>query len=186
MQMLKPSLSLLLIAGVCGSLLALTQSLTAPRIETNTRNYDLRMIKELTGTIPRGSGTWSGNLWNLCNGTQLVRTETTGYGGPMTLLIALASDHEQLKLRGIRITRHAETPGLADFLRQPDRGWLALIKGLNQFEFTEVDTVAGATITSKAIQRGVLSAFFLLQERMQERMQERVQGRVLNPEECRP
>jgi electron transport complex protein RnfG len=156
--MLKSSLSLAIIAGVCASLLALTQSLTDERIEQNTRQRELRLITELTGTTPPTSGTWSGDVWDLGNQTVLARAEVTGYGGPVSLVIASTVVQSERRLTGIRITGHQETPGLADFLGHPERGWLARFSGANRTRIGEIDTVAGATITSRAVRRGVLKA----------------------------
>ena len=66
-------------------------------------------------------------------------------GGDIELL--LASRPGQLK--GLRVVRHEETPGLADFI---ESDWI------RQFESRpplSVDTVTGATITSNAIKRAV-------------------------------
>ena len=165
--MLKPLFALVIIAGVCASLLALTQTLTDERIQSNVAERELQLITDLTGIAPATTGSWSGDVWNLCNGMVLARTEVAGYGGPVALVIALTSARDEYRLRGLRITRHQETPGLADFLGQPEQGWLVQLPSRTSAELSEIDTVAGATITSRAVLRGVLQARALAQEHAQ-------------------
>ena len=59
-----------------------------------------------------------------------------GYGGDISLIIAFT----QHGLHGLRIVRHRETPGIADFLNDETGGRKAL------------DGVSGATISATAIQ----------------------------------
>lgn len=165
--MLKPLFALVIIAGICASLLALTQTLTDERIQSNVAERELQLITDLTGSPPATTGSWSGDVWNLCNGTVLARTEVAGYGGPVALVVALTSAPDDYRLRGLRITHHQETPGLADFLGQPEQGWLARLPSRNSAELSEIDTVAGATITSRAVLRGAIQAWTLAQDHMQ-------------------
>jgi Na+-translocating ferredoxin:NAD+ oxidoreductase RnfG subunit len=161
--MLRSSLSLALIAGVCAGLLALTQALTGDRIELNIRERSARLITELAGSVPPASTSWTNDVWNLCNQSVLARTKVAGYGGSISLLIAATVDPQQHRLRGLRIVSHSETPGLADFLQQPDQGWLHELSGRNRAELGSTDTISGATITSKAVLKGVLEAFTHIQ-----------------------
>lgn len=157
--MLKSSLSIAAIAGICAGLLALTQQLTGDRIENNIHERELRQITELTGTPPPASSTWTGEVWNMCNDTVLVRADAAGYGGTVSLLVAMKQESQQHRLHGLRVASHQETPGLADFLGQPDGGWLGELRGRNESGIGSVDTVTGATITSRAVLAGVRTAF---------------------------
>jgi Na+-translocating ferredoxin:NAD+ oxidoreductase RnfG subunit len=160
--MLKPSLPLAIITAACASLLALTNMATNSRIESNRQDHERQMIGDLTGSDPTTQSSWSNDVWDLCNNVVLVRSHGTGYGGPIALLVALTTEHpegNELRLLGLRVTKHQETPGLADFLAQPNSGWLSHLAGLTGPEVSAVDTVAGATITSIAIRRTVLRAF---------------------------
>jgi electron transport complex protein RnfG len=158
----KSSLSLAVIAGTCASLLALTQWLTNERIDNNTRAHELRLITQLAGTTPPASSGWSADVWDLCNNTVLTRVKVAGYGGEIALIIALRIGAPDPRVRGLRIVSHQETPGLADFLEQPDRGWIGELAGRNRPQADQFDGVAGATITSRAVQRGVSQAFSLV------------------------
>ncbi len=156
--------SLALIAGGCAGLLVVTQSLTGERIEQNARERELRLIIELAGTVPPASSTWSGNLWNMCNGSTLVRARAAGYGGPIALIVSIATDTDTPRVRSLRITDQQETPGLADFLLHYERGWLHGLEGRNEAGIGAVDVVTGATITSRAVLRAILQAFLELRD----------------------
>ena len=157
--MLWSSLSLALIAGVCAGLLALTQALTDDRIKLNIGERSARLMTELAGTVPPPSTTWTGDVWNLCNESVLARAKIAGYGGSISLLGAVTVEPDQRSVRGVRSVSHSETPGLADFLQRPDQGWLRELSGRNRAELGSTDTISGATITSKAVLKGVLEAF---------------------------
>ena len=157
-RLLDRALSLTVIAAGCAGLLALTQQLTEPRIEGNLRDHELRLITELAGTRPPTSTTWSNHVWNLCNNTVLAREEVAGYGGAIALMVAVSTADPVLRLGGLRVIGHQETPGLADFIAQPETGWLADLKGRSLADIENIDAVAGATITSRALLIGVSGA----------------------------
>ena len=93
--------------------------------------------------------------WKLDDsGLRLTRTVAQGYGGGIDIL--LTQDAGQL--RGLRITAHQETPGIADFLNRYDEGWLSNLTGRTSMELTALDTVTGATITSRAMLDTLITA----------------------------
>ena len=153
--------SLLGIAFVCALLLGLTHQVTTARIESNQSAHFWRQVNELT-TIDVSTDLveWRENVWHLCNGLALVRGETRGYGGPIYLLAALQLNTTRdeaihLVVQGLRVTRHQETPGIADFINQPEHPWLQHLALLDADEIGRVQAVTGATITSRAILRGL-------------------------------
>ncbi|MDH3643264.1 MAG: FMN-binding protein [Gammaproteobacteria bacterium] len=172
--LLDRALSLTVIAAGCAGLLALTQHLTKPRIERNLRAHELRLVTELAGTRPPTSTTWSNQVWDLCNNTALAREEAAGYGGAIALMIAVSTANAELRLGGLRVIGHQETPGLADFIAQPEIGWLADLKGRSLAEIKDIDAVAGATITSRALLVAVSGALA------------RVQAHDFAAQECAP
>ncbi|HEY5681564.1 MAG TPA: FMN-binding protein [Pseudomonadales bacterium] len=145
---------LVLIAAACAMLLALTDAWTADRIARNARSHELSQITDLAGAAPPADTTWNEDVWDFCSGTKLARSSAAGYGGPIRLVVGVS----QGRILGIRVTAHQETPGLADFLREPKRGWLAALNGRTGPETAAVDAVAGATITSEAVVRAVRDA----------------------------
>ena len=149
------------IAFVCALLLGLTHQATTARIESNQSEHFWRQVNELT-TIDVSTDLveWRENVWHLCNGLALVRGETRGYGGPIHLLAALqlnttGDEAGHLVVQGLRVTRHQETPGIADFITQPERPWLQHLVLLDADEIGQVQALTGATITSRAILRGL-------------------------------
>ena len=152
--------ALIVIAVVCASLLAATSKLTEKLIEANQHRYQLNQIVDLAGSAPLSSTGWVDDIWNLCTGTTLARHQTAGYGGTVSMLMAITvADASAPRLRGVRVIRHQETPGIADFLHQPDRGWLASLAGKDAAGLAHVDAVTGATISSKAVVNGALAGF---------------------------
>ncbi len=144
-------LALVGIALVCATLLAGTRALTAPQITANHAMLAQNELRALLGkevvSVPED---WIDGLWQRCDGSLIARTQVAGYAGPIELLAALTGNPAE-RLSGVRITRHQETAGIADFLNRPDAGWLAALADSTVSDLTARDAVTGATITSKAV-----------------------------------
>jgi electron transport complex protein RnfG len=93
----------------------------------------------------------------------LLVAGTRGYGGQVPVMLAIDSDQ---KISGIKVLNNDETPGLgkkaadssfiAQYLDQKvDRGFALADAGTNQ---VAIDAVAGATISSKAVNTAVTVA----------------------------
>ena len=151
-------LALVAIALVCATLLAGTRALTAPHISAN---HAMAAQQELHALLGREVGSipenWIDGLWQRCDGSLIVRAQVPGYAGPIELLAALSGNPPE-RLSGVRITRHQETPGIADFLNRPEAGWLAALSDSAVSELKATDAVTGATITSKAVLAALLGA----------------------------
>jgi Na+-translocating ferredoxin:NAD+ oxidoreductase RnfG subunit len=131
----------------CAGLLYATQLFTAERIAHNASVYEARQITALVGVEPTTEPQWIDNVWPMCDGIALVRAQIRGYGGPISALVA----RDGRRLRGLRVTAHHETPGIADFVSRPADPWRAAVRGRTGSGLAEVDAVAGATITSRAL-----------------------------------
>lgn len=103
-------------------------------------------------------------------GAELTATafqvSTIGYGGPITQLIALDTEG---RILGVRVLSHKETPGLADKIEVARSDWIKGFDGLSlantplqqwavKKDGGQFDQFAGATITPRAIVKGVLRA----------------------------
>jgi len=100
-----------------------------------------------------------------------------GYRGPIELLVAVRRDGT---LIGVQVLAHQETPGLGDAFERREAGWLDEFKGRSltnppQQRWTvrkdggDFDAFTGATITPRAIVRGVrntLEFYALNRERL--------------------
>lgn len=100
-----------------------------------------------------------------------------GYAGKIRLLIALDGEG---KLVGVRVTQHKETPGLGDYIepkkdKNQERPWITQFNGLNPVTLDErtwkvkkdggrFDSVAGATVTPRAVVKAVRKAALYVAE----------------------
>ena len=100
-----------------------------------------------------------------------------GYAGKIRLLIAFAADGAVL---GVRATQHKETPGLGDYIepqkdRNKQRPWITQFDGLNPTRIDarewkvkkdggRFDSVAGATVTPRAVIKAVGKAAQYVEE----------------------
>jgi Na+-translocating ferredoxin:NAD+ oxidoreductase subunit G len=86
-----------------------------------------------------------------------------GYRGPIELLVAIGYD---ARLIGVQVLRHNETPGLGDAFETRDVDWLKQFPGRSlsnppaqrwtvRRDGGDFDAFTGATITPRAIVRGV-------------------------------
>lgn len=150
------ALGTFLVIGVgCAALLAATVHLTRARIERNHAAREAGTILRLTRLDqPPATGTWEGDVWAACDGTLLMRGEAQGYGGPIRWMLAAATTGGDRRIRRVLVTDHKETPGIADFLNDPDHEWLLGFAGRGA-DAAEVEAVSGATITTRALARSL-------------------------------
>jgi electron transport complex protein RnfG len=94
-----------------------------------------------------------------------------GYSGKIRLLLAVGADGS---IYGVRVTQHRETPGLGDYIepkkdKNKERPWITQFNGLSPAAFSErewqvkkdggrFDSVAGATVTPRAVVKAVRRA----------------------------
>ena len=100
-----------------------------------------------------------------------------GYAGKIRLLVALGQDGAVI---GVRVIAHRETPGLGDYIepkkdRNKDRPWITQFNGLTPATIEErewkvrkdggrFDSVAGATVTPRAVVKAVRKAALYVEE----------------------
>ncbi|MBK9445555.1 MAG: electron transport complex subunit RsxG [Betaproteobacteria bacterium] len=94
-----------------------------------------------------------------------------GYAGRIRLILAIRSDGT---LAGVRVTQHKETPGLGDYIepkkdKNKARPWITQFNGLSYAALTDkewkvkkdggrFDSVAGATVTPRAVVKAIHKA----------------------------
>lgn len=82
-----------------------------------------------------------------------------GFGGLVKVMVGIGADGN---VTGVKVTEHAETPGLGTKAAEPD--YLKQYQGMGEFagghinNDTNVDAVTGATITSNAVYNSVCEA----------------------------
>ena len=97
-----------------------------------------------------------------------------GYAGKIRLLIAIAAEDSNNSILGVRVVAHKETPGLGDYIeikkdKNKERPWITQLNGTQPAAMDErawkvkkdggqFDSVAGATITPRAVLKAVRKA----------------------------
>ncbi len=100
-----------------------------------------------------------------------------GYSGKIRLLLAVAADGTVI---GVRVTQHKETPGLGDYIeprkdKNKERPWIRQFDGLSLATVADgqwrvrkdtgrFDSVAGATVTPRAVIKAVHKALGYVRE----------------------
>ena len=153
------------IAVVCGVALTGTNWLTREKIQTNEAAALRAAIADLLPADaspparPGGLDQVPG-AWKLCGEHLLGRSDVRGYSGDIRLLYTLQRSPssrqpssvlstEDYQLVRLTVLGHQETPGITDFLRDPD--WLSRFRGASASDIEALSAITGATITSVAV-----------------------------------
>ncbi|QXM05748.1 RnfABCDGE type electron transport complex subunit G [Crassaminicella indica] len=100
-----------------------------------------------------------------------IKTNPNGYGGPVEVMIGLSMDEV---ITGVSIGNHTETPGLGakasgefkdQYNGKSTEKELTVIKS-GEAKDNEIMAISGATITSRAVTKGVNSAMKLFNEKL--------------------
>lgn len=163
-DLIQPSIVLLCICLVVTAALAVTYQVTAPVIEAiNIKNANIARNE----VLPQGKGSFEEVVMNLPESVEELYTAQNGagvvftilekgFGGKITVMVGIDKSGE---VSGVKVTNHAETPGLGTKAMEPD--YLAQYQGQMVISRTEepgkamIDAVTGATITSNAVFRSV-------------------------------
>jgi len=145
---------LLTLTGIVIGALAWTHDRTADRIDAQRNRAFWHLAEELSGDATlhaRATRPLPGVPSRLADGRLLSLVRTKGYGGTIELLVLQAADGS---IAGIRTVRHAETPGIGDFINAGS-AWMRQFDGRSSKALGSVDGHTGATITANAVMRGV-------------------------------
>ncbi|MEN9806118.1 MAG: hypothetical protein RL756_626 [Pseudomonadota bacterium] len=153
---LTGSVALIAIALACAVALAVTRELTAPRIAAERAAAANAALLDMTGRPALPPEAWSGNLWHLCDGTALMRGRADGYAGAIEWLLFIDVAPAS-RIRALRVIAHRETPGIADFLNEPQHPWMQAFVARGAGE-PPPDTLTGATITTRALGQSLTTA----------------------------
>jgi Na+-translocating ferredoxin:NAD+ oxidoreductase RnfG subunit len=137
------------------STLAAVHETTRDRVNANRARELWRHAETLTGIDDlhqRGTPPAAGSAISLNDGHRLLFGSVEGYGGSIDFLVLLASTHH---IAGLRVTRHQETPGIGDFIDQPESEWMRQFIGADATSLNDIDGKTGATITTRALSRAV-------------------------------
>ncbi len=183
-QSWRPAVVLAAFALAGSALLALTWTLTADRIAEQQRLATLRQLGELlppslydndplaeTFTLPENTipgirepiQGWVARQGGRVSAWLLQLVTPEGYNGDIHLLVGLRPDGSLL---GVRVIRHAETPGLGDGIELRRSDWILAFAGKALGQPPEArwavkkdhgvfDQFTGATITPRAVVKAV-------------------------------
>ncbi len=183
----RTGLILLVFALVGTAALAWTFGLTHPAIEASEKAEKLRLLNQvmpralydndligsqrelpaadLLGTS-QPSAFWTARKNGRIIGLVLEAIAPDGYGGDISLLVGLSVAGDIL---GVRVTAHHETPGLGDYIDIAKSDWIRSFDGHSltrpaaklwkvKKDGGAFDSVAGATITPRAVVKAVRGA----------------------------
>lgn len=159
---MKPALGFIALAVIAGVLIGATRWLTTERIAANQTARDEAVIRELLGTSLSNNNKAA---------SRLCRTSVRGYAGAIELLVlpsATNTDPTQTNhIEAVRVLQHRETPGIGDFITTDNSQWILGFAKLQIQQtprdsaedwHTQLDAVSGATITRRAVIKGVANA----------------------------
>ena len=85
-----------------------------------------------------------------CSSWIIRKIESPGYSGNIESL-ALIQFRKEGAVLSLRIINHSETPGIGDFIDHQKNPWIKKLDNKTKQEWSAIDMVSGATITSKAV-----------------------------------
>ena len=172
-----PTLILFLICAVATSLLALTNSVTAPKIKELSAQTELaarkKVLAEAENFVQEADITLDGKVYECFKGVKggrvsgyVFTTVAKGYGGDIKVMTGVDADG---KVSGVEILEISETAGLGMNAKKPD--FLIQYIGKSGEIFVSkdkagensIDALTGATISSRAVTGAVNNALRLFE-----------------------
>ncbi len=172
-RMLKLGLKLFIITALSAGLLAVVFSFTNTRIQENKKIALQDSLSTLFESVSFTECVFTNNntdypgYWatyesngNRHNVGVIIKTAPVGYAGPINMLVGIGTNG---CIKDIAVLNQNETPGIgAELFSGKNRDkYIGKFssKTYNDLVTAPVDTISGATITSKAIAAGVMEAY---------------------------
>lgn len=164
-EVIKPAVVLLIIASVAAASLGFVQSITAEPIriqEEKTRAESMQAVMPEASSFEKLTDIELvesvDSVFKADNGGFVVITTPGGFGGAVYTMVGIDADGV---ITGLRVTKHAETPGLGAKATEPDfyeqftgkSGSVAVTK-----DGGEIVPITSSTITSRAVADGATTA----------------------------
>jgi len=183
-DIVKHGLILLIITTIAAFVLGLTNDVTQAIINERAEQKNIESIKALlpeAEEFQKIEGVASGIIVEVYEGTKggnvvgyTVKSLPKGYGGTVETLVGITIDG---KVAGLKIGAHTETPGLGSKIA--DAAFVNNFIGKDAIEFNitkdtpaknaDVQTVSGATVSSKAVANGVNASTELFNSNLKNR-----------------
>ena len=93
-----------------------------------------------------------------CSNWIIRKIESPGYSGNIESL-GLVQFRKEGAVLSLRIINHSETPGIGDFIDHQKNPWIKKLDNKTKQEWSAIDMVSGATITSKAVRTIAMISF---------------------------
>jgi len=199
--MLHNATGLALFAAITAGAIGITKLLTEERIEqqqaqaryaalrevipedsyTNTLGTDTIALPENEELgIEAGDKAYLARKNNRITGVILPVTAPDGYSGDIDLILGI---NRGGKLTGVRVTQHAETPGLGDAIEASKSDWILDFQGHSLDnpppedwqvapDGGQFDALSGATISSRAVVRAVYRGLVFFDENREKLLNE--------------
>ena len=165
LNFLKPALPLTVISVIIALLLAVVNSVTADRIVQNTLIEKENAIKGIFAQCDTFESADETAFENTVSdaGTVLdawgkvigyyADVAPVGFKGEISLIVGTDTSGVVV---GAALLSASETPGVGT--KATDASYLSKFTGLSSEDISGVDTITGATISSRAVRRGIESA----------------------------
>lgn len=166
-SILQVALNLAVTCFIAGLILSVTYFITHPTALKQYEKIRVMTMKELVADADNfkpidGKTKWYAAEKDGQTIAYVVPSESKGYGGTIKMLVAVTTKGQVIDFR---ITSHNETPGLGDKAKDnkfrsglQGKASEALIVVKNPANTENVQAMTGATITSKAVTKGVKEA----------------------------
>lgn len=173
-EIVKVAVILFVITAVAAAILAGVNSITAPVIAENDRIAQENAMKQV---LPDATS-FEKLKYELDENSAVtevyssdagyaVKSAPKGYGGTISMIVGIDND---LKVTGIEIISQSETAGLgskcttSEFKEQFKGKTENIVVSKNAAKENEIDAISSATITSKAVTKGVNDAINAVKE----------------------
>ena len=155
---------------------ALTQIIASDQYDNEFLDDKLTLLDaSVLGQQEEGSQAYIARQQQQASAVILPVTVSDGYGGDMKMIVGVKSTGE---ITGVRVLSHTETPGLGDKIDAKKSSWILSFSGRSltnphpdkwrvKKDGGEFDQFTGATITPRAVVKGVLSALTYFAEHRQ-------------------
>lgn len=153
MKTLKPTV----LALVCGVLLTLANQQMRAVIGDNQRDFEQRILRDMIGgdRLEPAAGGWRIVRDGDTRGYIETATTNKGYNGTIELFVARDIDG---RIISVRTKHHQETPGIGDRIELGVSNWILGFNDRTVQTLDQVDSISGATITSRAVTGAVQGA----------------------------
>lgn len=190
---LRTAQNLLFFTVIGTTILAFTFNLTHEKIAQSEAAAKLKLINQVVPnalydndllkdaiTLPASTqlGTehdtvaYRGRLQSQPTVVVLEAVAPDGYAGKIGLIVAI---NYEGTINGVRVVTHKETPGLGDYIDIAKNKWIGVFAGASHQRYQEdgwkvkkdggqIDYMAGATITPRAVAKAVHNALHYFEE----------------------